>query len=241
MVSDNDDFDETHDTLTYLPLDSIDFSIIVSRMKWLPFFVDDLYLGMQAMNIGWVDPIVTDYEYDLLRELYEREKTPVPEALTVSALSQMWIYSLYEVLRMWRDRMYEFKKLFKNGGINPKLSSMDDEFINITLDIRKKQLKRYNEDEKYRAEIDTAWEHIEPVFRLVELVRINLAKHCAPGKDNMIPRAPGYGRINYECGALDYDILLKEGWYDVVNRRDIADALRKCLLKSVPWGAQEKE
>lgn len=36
------------------------------------------------------------------------------------------------------------------SGINPKLSSMDDEFINITLDIRKRQLKRYNDDEKYR-------------------------------------------------------------------------------------------
>lgn len=137
--------------------------------------------------------------------------------------------------------MYEFKKLYKNGGINQKLSSMDDEFINITLDIRKKQLQKFNEDKKYRAEIDAAWEHIEPVFRLFELVRINLAKHCAPGKNNLIPRAPGYGRINYECGALDYDILLEKGWYDVVNRRDIADALRECLVRSVSWGEQKKE
>lgn len=107
-MSNSDNFDGVHDELTYLPLDKIDFSIIASRMKWLPFLDEDLYLGMQAMNVGLVDPIVTDYEYALLRELFEREKTPVPEALTVSALSQMWIYSLYEVLRMWRDRMYEF-------------------------------------------------------------------------------------------------------------------------------------
>lgn len=235
----DDDLDDMYGE-TYLPQEQIDYSIIASRMKWLPFFDDDLYLGMQAMNIGLVDPLITAYEYDLLRELFEREKTPVPEALTVSALSQMWIYSLYEVLRMWRDRMYEFKKWFENGGIEPKLSSMDDEFINMTLDSRKKQLKRYKDDQKYRTEIDTAWEHIEPVFRLVELVRINLAKHCAPGKNNLIPRAPGYGRINSHCGALDFDILIQKGWYNAVNRRDIADALRECLLKSVPWDTQEK-
>ncbi|MGX7949537.1 hypothetical protein [Oleidesulfovibrio alaskensis] len=235
----DDDLDDMYGE-TYLSQEQIDYSIIASRMKWLPFFDDDLYLGMQAMNIGLVDPLITAYEYDLLRELFTREKTPVPEALTVSALSQMWIYSLYEVLRMWRDRMYEFKKWFENGGIDPKLSSMGDEFINMTLDSRKNQLKRYKDDEKYRIEIDMVWENIEPVFRLVELVRINLAKHCAPGKNNLIPRAPGYGRINSHCGALDYDILIKKGWYDFVNRRDIADALRECLLKSVPWDTQEK-
>lgn len=36
---------------------------------------------------------------------------------------------------------------------------------------------------------------------------LNLAKHCAPGKDNIIPKSPGYARINDWCGAMDYQLL----------------------------------
>lgn len=56
---------------------------------------------------------------------------------------------------------------------------------------------------------------------------MNLAKHCAPGKDNLLPSTPGYGRINMLCGAMDYELINKDGSYYVLNRRDIADGLRK--------------
>ena len=219
----------------YHPIDDIDFSIITSRIKHLPFFDDDLFLGMQAMNLGCVDPLITQYEYSLLQELFDTERTPTELAMVVSSLSQMWIYSCYEVMRMWRDRMYHFKKLFDNGGIEPKLSNMNDEFLNINLSTRKYQMQRYKESEDYRQKIDEAWDHIEPVFRLTELVRINLAKHCAPGKNNLLPRAPGYGRINGLCGALDWEVLHQEGHYTTINRRDIADALRQSLIDAVEW------
>lgn len=42
-MSDSDDFGEEHDELSYLPLVKIDFSVIASRMKWLPLFDDDLF------------------------------------------------------------------------------------------------------------------------------------------------------------------------------------------------------
>ena len=66
---------------------------------------------------------------------------------------------------------------------------------------------------------------------MTELFRMNLAKHSAPGKDRVIPRAPGYGRINRWCGAMDYELIEKDGYYTTMNRRDIADALRKTLGK----------
>ena len=92
-------------------------------MKGLPFFEDDLYLGMQAMNVGVVDSVVTEYEYALLREWFEIERTPTEMALAVSAMSQMWVYGLYEVLRMWRDRRFQFNKLFQNGGVDLKIQN----------------------------------------------------------------------------------------------------------------------
>ena len=113
MVPDADPGDEVH----YLGWDELDFSVITMGMKQLPFFKDDLWLGMQGMNVGIVDSVVTEREYALLHEYNELERTPGESAMAVSALSQMWIYGLYEALRMWRDRRFQFGKLLETGGI----------------------------------------------------------------------------------------------------------------------------
>lgn len=230
---DEEDYIDDHDfDLPYKNWDQLDFSIITMGMKWLPFFKNDLYLGMQAMNVGIVDSVITEFEYALLREWFEIEKTPTETAMAVSAMSQMWIYGLYEVLRMWRDRRFQFEKLFRNGGIDLKISGISSTHpLNITVDIRKDQLKRYKDDLSYRNEIDETWGKIEPVYRMIEMFRMNLAKHCAPGKDGTIPRAPGYGRINRWCGAMDFELIENDGSYTIMNRRDIADALRSVVKK----------
>lgn len=221
---------EPGDEIPYTPLDELDFSLITSGMKWLPFFEDDLFLGMQAMNVGIVDSIITQQEYSLLREWIEIERTPGGSAMAVSALSQMWIYGLYEVLRLWRDRRYQFIKLFENGGVDLKISSMpEDEPVNPTIETRKKQLLRFKQDTCYRDRIEKTWANIEPVYRMAELYRINLAKHAAPGKDAVIPRSPGYGRINRWCGSLDNELVDKDGHYVTMNRRDIAEGLRAAI------------
>jgi hypothetical protein len=218
------------DEIPYVSWNQLDFSIITMGMKQLPFFEDDLWLGMQAMNVGIVDSVVTEHEYALLREYNELEKTPVESAMAVSALSQMWVYGLYEVLRMWRDRRFQFDRLLQTGGISPKLDNLpDEEPANLTIEMRRRQLKRFRDDAAYRDDIDVAWRRLEPIYHMTELFRINLAKHCAPGKDGVMPRAPGYGRINRWCGAMDYELIDREGYYHYMNRRDIADALRKTL------------
>lgn len=217
----------------YKGWNDLDFSVITMGMKWLPFFEDDLYLGMQAMNVGVVDSVVTEYEYALLKEWFEIERTPTETALAVSAMSQMWVYGLYEVLRMWRDRRFQFNKLYQSGGVDLKVASLgDDDPINLTIEVRKNQLIRYKDDDVYRASIEETWGKIEPIYRMTELFRMNLAKHSAPGKDGVIPRAPGYGRINRWCGAMDYELIEKGGSYTTMNRRDIADALRTTLEKA---------
>lgn len=214
----------------YLPFEEIDFSIIANDLRSLPFYRDDLFLGMQAMNIGITDPNITQFEYDLLETYIEKERTPSFEAMTVGAFSQMWIFALYEVLRLWRDRKYDFSNLHKNGGIDLKLKSLVDDDLNITLHDRRRQLEKYRDDKSFRDEVENCWIQLEPVYRLVELYRMNMAKHQAPGKSNAIPMAPGYGRINMLCGALDYELLLDRESYELLNRRDVADSLREALL-----------
>jgi hypothetical protein len=215
----------------YLSLDEIDFSIITNGLKWLPFFEDDTFLGMQAMNVGITDSVITDYEYHLLNRYIEIEKTPTQEALIVGAFSQMWVYALYEVLRLWRDRRFDFASLYKNGGVDLKLKSINNEDeMNFTLQARKRQLTKYRDDKLFRVSIDDCWNKIEPVYRIVELYRMNLAKHTAPGKKNVIPMAPGYGRINMRCGSLDNELIFDKDNYELLNRRDIADRLRDVLL-----------
>jgi hypothetical protein len=214
----------------YANPDSIDFGLITMGIREFPFFKDDLFLGMQAMNVGLVDPIITKAEYSLLATYAETERTPIEQAMETTALSQMWVYGLYEVLRLWRDRRYEFQKLLDNSGIDSKLNSMKNVGQeNMVVDVRKEQLRRFRDELHFRKEINDAWDCIEPVYRIVELFRMNLAKHSAPGRNGVIPRSPGYGRINMWCGAMDFELVHKEGHYSTLNRRDIADMLRACI------------
>src|SRR5829696_806710 len=69
----------------------------------LPLF-DDPYLQIQAHNLEVVDTILTQMEHDVLREYLDAESTPA-SAIVLSALSQLWIFGLYEVLRTWRQRV----------------------------------------------------------------------------------------------------------------------------------------
>ena len=71
----------------YQHFGEIDFSIIATRLRSLSFFEDDVYLGMQGINCGFADAVITQYEYSLLQEYIEIEKTPLDTAMTVSALS----------------------------------------------------------------------------------------------------------------------------------------------------------
>jgi hypothetical protein len=141
---------------------------------------------------------------------------------------------------MWRDRKVEFEKLQKNGGIDSKIKDMINDPLNQTVNTRKQQMLRFKDDIQYREHINAVWNDIEEIYRATELIRINLAKHCAPGKDNIIPMSPGYARINDRCGALDFQLIEKNkdypeidnsSYYTVLNRRDIADTLRNFFVK----------
>src|SRR5215469_5495021 len=80
---------------------------------------------MQALNLSIVDQFLMGLEYDTLQKLNDEESTPIPEATFLPAMSQMWIFAAYELLRTWRQRAREVLKLVQSGGLAQKVQALE--------------------------------------------------------------------------------------------------------------------
>jgi hypothetical protein len=189
---------------------------------------DDPYLRMQALNLSIVDQFVMGLEYDTLQKLNDQESTPIPQATFLSAMSQMWIFAAYELLRTWRQRARKVLKLVQNGGLAQKVEGLERSAgkFHVGEQIRALQFQRALNDPNISGKISDDLRAIHIPMSRLEHLRISLAKHEVHGQKNSIAFAPGYGRINMWCGSLDYEIGSGNVVLDVVSRRDIADALR---------------
>jgi hypothetical protein len=76
---------------------------ISKALRRLPLF-NEPFIGMQALNLDIVDDFLRHQEEALRAEYMEMERTPVSSAVFVSALSQLWIFGMYKLLRTWRQR-----------------------------------------------------------------------------------------------------------------------------------------
>jgi len=205
------------------PLDTISFA----DLQWnLPLF-EDLFLSMQGQNVMLVDFYLRDLERSLIRRYIEIDRTPFPETLIVSALSQMWIFALYELLRTWRQRVRDLKQEAQRPPQPPAQAMPMSE---ITLMFRKDQLERVRTDAAFVTGIDQAYVRIEPLFRRIEALRMNLAKHEVPKMKGVPALAPGYGRIDLMSGSIQWQVDLGENVVDLISRRDIADYLRAAVI-----------
>src|SRR6266446_2128588 len=84
-------------------VDAVATSKLATSLQSLVLLGDDPYLRMQAFNLGVVSQILDDMEHQLLIEYIREDRTP-SSAIVVSAISQLWIFGLYELLRTWRQR-----------------------------------------------------------------------------------------------------------------------------------------
>jgi len=242
-MNEGHDIDDESEELPYRQLGEIDFSALREALSRLELFGDDLFLRQQAFNISTVDQFITGLEYDVLRKLNEQERTPVPEALFLSAQSQMWIFAVYEMMRTWRQRAKNVIKWSENGGLESKLRALEKEigYLHVGRKIRAEQIKRVLADSSIidRVRVDLRSVHIP--FARIEAIRISIAKHEVGGHKNSVALRPGYGRINQWCGSLDYE--LENGAYSMgyISRRDIADELRALASNSPPTDDELRE
>jgi hypothetical protein len=227
---------------------------IREALESLPI-LDDLYLRMQAMNIDLVDAYLSGMENDLLKEYTEIERTPIEMALLVSALSQLWIFGLYELLRTWRQRASDVAR-FSEG-----LRALDQSERKGRIAEQKRKLKasvalngseviywrpyeKAARDEKFAEVIYSAVDQSERLFRRIEALRVSLAKHEMPKEKGSFAMAPGYGRIDNTDGSIYWQVVLQGNEVDIVSRKSIARDCRALLEDRshviLPRSIQEK-
>lgn len=225
-----DDHDERY--LKYKHVEDIDPSKMLHVFRNISLF-DDMFLNMQAMNITVVDMFIAQTEYDLLREYFEIERTPTDSAVFVSAQSQMWIFAVYELLRTWRARVIKLMKWKDEGKLDEQIARFSETENSLADHMQLEHIERMRSESEFYEKVKSDREKVFPLINMIDNLRVNLAKHEVKGKSDMRPRMPGYGRINMYCGALDFEVDIGDGSYHVMNRRDIADAIRELKISEI--------
>ena len=160
----------------------------------------------------------------------------MPKTVFVSAQSQMWIFAAYELLRTWRQRAKDFRKLASDGGLELKLAALkkDGGFVHFGREVRAGQIEKVLEDPGRIEAIGDDLKRTYIPFTRLEAIRVSLAKHEIHKRHNSVALHPGYGRINQWCGALDYEIEVGRTSLGTINRRDIAEEIRAFPRMDVP-------
>jgi hypothetical protein len=234
MTNDDPAF-EPEDIPGYRRREEVAMYEIPQALETLTMFGSDLYLGLQANNIAMVDQFLMDVEQDVLEKLIREERTP-PETMFLNAQSQMWIFAAYEILRTWRQRVSDLRTWKEKGKLEEQLAKFEANagYRHFGNDIRADQIKQVIEDTTVIDGIDRDLKRSHIPFRRLEFVRIAMAKHEVRRQKFSASLAPGYGRINYSCGSLDYE--LENGSYSMgtISRRDVADEIRALSFNDDP-------
>lgn len=210
---------------------------ITDALQRLPLF-DDLFLRMQALNLEIVDAYMEDLEAQLLNEYIEIERTPVQSATFVAALSQLWVFGLYELLRTWRQRANEVlrfaEELFALSGADRQTRIAEQrekikKASEAALDTMYywKPFDLASRDEEFVSKVRSALDSTENFFRRIEALRVSLAKHEVPKSKRAFAMAPGYGRIDMSTGSIYWQIVLQDNHVDLVSRRTLANECRR--------------
>lgn len=223
----DDEHDIDHDDERLVPsFHEIDWAALPCALTSLQMF-DDPYMQMQATNLGIVDQFLTDLEFQVLRESFndDRDKSGM---LFLNAQSQMWMFSAYELLRTWRQRIEEAKKLLHSGKIHNKIDDLlkDQGFRHFGMEIRAGQLRRLldSPDTPRLMEEDLRLTHV--LYRQLEYLRVALAKHEVKSRRGSVALAPGYGRLDIWSGSLQYELESGQVSLGTLSRRNVADGIR---------------
>jgi hypothetical protein len=202
----------------------------------------DDFLGMQALNLEVVDRFLDAQESELLAEYMEEERTPFPAVVFVSALSQMWVFALYEFLRTWRQRarsVLRWAKEFQSTPVQARASRLESkkrEMEKRSGDPRWAEAFHWPfyesaaKDPSFADSLRKAVDRTERLFRRIEALRVSLAKHELPGVKESYAMAPGYGRIDMMTGSIYWMVSLRGDEVDHVSRRSLADDCRRLSL-----------
>ena len=227
--------DDHDDGPRYADISTLEGWEIPVALNGLSLFQDP-YMSMQAQNLAVVDFFLNGLEQRVMKRLFAEDRTPIDDAMFLNAQSQMWIFAAYEVMRTWRQRAKDMIKWSDNGGLQLKLDALEanDGFVHDGNLRRAAMVRAVMNDPTVIAKLRDDLKRTHIVFTRMEYLRVSLAKHEVPGKAKALALAPGYGRINSWCGALDYELNNGKYIMGFINRRDIADEIRAIPNLDVP-------
>ncbi|MGD9656914.1 MAG: hypothetical protein AB7U61_04615 [Methylocystis sp.] len=228
--------DDRNDPLPRDP-DEIEGYELFSALRGLAVLDEDAYLRTQALNVSMVDKWLMGLEKRVRNSRFAEDERDHESELFLGALSQMWLFAIYELLRTWRERAKDIQKWAANGGLPLKIASLEKErgYPHLAQEAFIGLLKLVSADSAILARIadDLARTHV--LFGQLEFLRVALAKHQVSGKEKQLARAPGVGRVDMWTGSMSYELSKGRIILGELKRRDVADRLRSLAVdRTVP-------
>lgn len=206
---------------------------ILSWVMTIPL-CDDLWLSMQAQHIAAVEvAIIRPLELQAARTIFAEE----PYAhimMPLNGVSQMWLFSLYEFMRTWRQRadkilklsdQYQKTKATKRGEFLEKTiadAEGKEKHIFSAMTFYSKHIARID-NKKFVAAVQAYWDKTNDFFHWIEGLRMNLAKHEVPKLKGMVAEMPGYARMDLITGTLYWQYIDTHGGLAKLDRREAAN------------------
>jgi hypothetical protein len=215
------------DELEYRQPQTIDPSELREGLQSLALFGSDPNMRQQAFNLGLIDGFAMQLETQLLKKQLHEEPF-LPESAFLNAISQMWIFAAYELMRTWRQRASDMTKWAENGGLQTKLDQLRKEtgFTHFGREMRARQIEQVISDPALVGQIRSDLRKTHIPFARMEAIRVSIAKHEVRGRPKSVALMPTHGRINMWCGSLDYELSLDSVSMGTISRRNIADDIR---------------
>jgi hypothetical protein len=199
---------------------------------------DDVYLGMQAQNIARVEMAVLRLWES--KGLDEQRADPGnvqgPKYRELMALSQMWVFGLYEFLRTWRERA---RKLMDFEDELNKLTTQAerDAYLQTVIAEAKERAKHVDQlpvyypdhvakivDAEFMRSVREYHAKIRDLWQDLSAVRIAAAKHELPGMKGLLAAAPGISLPSPYTGSMCWQVLVgNKKEKRTIERRDLAD------------------
>jgi hypothetical protein len=146
----------------------------------------------------------------------------------------MWLFSLYEFLRTWRQRATQLLQLADQYG--KTLPRKQKAYLEKTIADAKGKEKHifsgasfYSEhvsriaDPAFIDSIKAYYDKMDGWFGFIEELRMNLAKHEVPKTRGMVAEMPGYARIDLVRGTLYWQFIDTQGGLQKLDRREAAN------------------
>lgn len=216
--------------------DEIDVPPNFSVIAWagtIPL-CDDLWLRMQAQHIAAVDiGIIRPLELQTARRIFNEEGV-ADVMLALNGVSQMWLFSLFEFLRTWRQRAKQILTL-ADQYTRTKPSKQAQFLADAISNARGKEKHVYSAPVYYAeqisrigspdfvASVQDYFDKTDGWFGAIDELRVTLAKHEVKGSKKMVAEMPGYCRIDQISGTLYWQYVGPHGGLEKLDRRDAAN------------------